>query len=98
MHIILTVVTESLLSTSEAVILTCLLTLTFSLAIGLISGSLITYMMIKKTRRAPVLSQLPVNTSQAEAEYEDVDVSPSKSKASKQTFEMGNNVAYGSAI
>ena len=54
--------------------------------------------MIKKTRRAPVLSQLPVNTSQAEAEYEDVNVSPSKSEASQRTFEMGNNVAYGSAI
>lgn len=70
-------------------ILTCLLTLTFSLAIGLITGSLLTWIIIKKTR-APV--QLSVN--QPEAEYE--DVCQPKSESSKQAFEMGENVAYSS--
>ena len=50
-------------------------------------------MMTTKTRQAPV--QLPENTSQAGAEYE--EVCPSMSKTYKQTFEMGTNVAYGLA-
>ena len=47
--------------------------------------------MVKKTWRATY--ELPENTSQEEAEYEEV----CPSKASKQTFEMGENVAYGLA-
>ena len=50
-------------------------------------------MTTKKTHQAPV--QQSENANQAEAEYE--EVCPSKSKTSKQTFEMGENVAYGLA-
>ena len=75
------------LSTSEAVTITFVLTMISTLIVGTVSSSLITYCIMK--RRA---SKTDRATDQSKgALYEEV----SQPKTSDQTFEMGENIAYG---
>ena len=68
------------LSTSEAVVITFALTMISTLIFGTVSSSLITYYVMKKQA-----------SKSKDTLYEEV----SQPKTPDQTFEMGENIAYG---
>lgn len=74
------------LSTSEAVAITFVLTMISTLIVGTVSSSLITYCIMKRWASKNLATDHSKGTL-----YEEV----SQPKTSDQTFEMGENIAYG---